>query len=116
MAVRTPNKTTPDQGNVVVFQWSGLLIGDSGEARGRPEWADKSVQVSGTFGGATLIIEGTNDGVTYHTLNDPFSNATSFTSAGLKAVVESPMGIRPRVTGGDGTTSITVTLAARRVQ
>lgn len=73
-------------------------------------------QVSGTFGvGGTLVVEGSNDGVTYFTLNDQNNAAVSFTSAGLKTVRDQPLYIRPRVTGGDGTTSLTVIAALQKI-
>lgn len=71
-----------------------------------------SVQILGTFGvGGTVVIEGSNDGTNYVTLNDPAGAALSITAAGLKGIRENPAYIRPRVTAGDGTTSLTVTLA-----
>lgn len=74
-----------------------------------------TVQVTGTFGvGGTVVIEGSNDGTNYVTLNDAGGAALSLTAAGLKAIRELPAYIRPRVTAGDGTTSLTVTLAAMK--
>ena len=66
-------------------------------------------QITGTFGvGGTCVIEGSNDGVTYFTLNDQANAALSITTAALKTVRDTPFWIRPRVTAGDGTTSLTV--------
>lgn len=74
---------------------------------------DRSVQVVGTFGsGGTVVIEGSNDGTNYRTLNDFQGSALSFTSAGLEGIAEVPAYIRPRVTAGDGTTDIDVFLVA----
>lgn len=75
--------------------------------------ADRSVQVYGTFGASgTLLIEGTNDADpatgTWATLNDPQGNALSFTAAKIEQVLEYTRWIRPRVTNGDGTTSLSV--------
>jgi hypothetical protein len=73
------------------------------------------VQVQGTFGASgSVSVEGSNDGVNYHTLRDPQGVSLTFTAAGLKAVLELTRFIRPRVTAGDGTTALTVTLVARR--
>lgn len=99
------------------FEWSGLLNGDDGAVIG-PDWAafsDRSVQVTGTFGaGGTLVWEGSNDGTNFVTLNIPAGTAISFTGAGLKQVLEAVLYARPRVTGGDGTTSLAVTVFGRR--
>jgi hypothetical protein len=76
---------------------------------------DRSIQVTGTFGaGGNLKIEGSNDGTNYYTLNDPSSTALDFTAAKIEQVLELTKYIRPRVTAGDGTTSLTVTMCMRR--
>jgi len=96
--------------------WTALANGDTGAPFEIPGAADRSVQIGGTFGaGGTCVIEGSNDGVTYFTLNNIQGTALSATSAALKGVAEITRYIRPRVSAGDGTTSITVTLLARRV-
>lgn len=72
-------------------------------------------QISGTFGvGGTVVVEGSNDGVTYFTLNDQANAAVSATAAALKTIRDAPLFIRPRVTAGDGTTSITVVAAFQK--
>lgn len=91
-----------------------LAEGDDGVPAAYPEYSDRSVQVAGTFGGATVVIEGSNDGVNWSTLRDPQGSSLSLTSAGLKGVVEMSAAIRPRVTGGDGTTALTVSMFFRR--
>jgi hypothetical protein len=101
--------------NAHFVSWTPLLNGDSGVPFPMPGWADRSVQVAGTFGaGGTCLIEGTNDGTNYVTLADPQGVALSITAAGLKEISQIVKLIRPRVSAGDGTTSITVTLLARK--
>lgn len=80
-----------------------------------PDYADKSVQVEGTFGAATVVLEGSNDGTNWHTLRDPTGAALSFTTAGLKAVMETTLHVRPKSTGGTAS-SVTVTLLGRMGQ
>jgi hypothetical protein len=92
--------------------WTPLANTDDGAGYG-VFGADKSVQVTGTFGaGGTLVIEGTNDAnpasATWFTLTDPQGNAMSFTAARLEQISEYTRWIRPRVTAGDGTTALTV--------
>ena len=71
----------------------------------------RCVQVTGTFGaGGSVRIQGSNDGSTYAALHDAQGNALDITAAGIKEVLEVPRYIRPLVTAGDGTTSLTVTL------
>jgi hypothetical protein len=66
------------------------------------EWADKSVQVIGTFGGGTIVIEGSNDGINWVTLTDPQGNAISKTTAFVEQIMEVTRYVRPRVTSGTG--------------
>jgi hypothetical protein len=61
-----------------------------------------------------VLIEGSNDGSTFATLSDPQGVAISKTAAALSQISQVTRFIRPRVSAGDGTTSITVTLLARR--
>jgi hypothetical protein len=95
--------------------WASIANSDNGTAVELYGSADRSVQITGTFGaGGTIVIEGSNDGTNYVTLYNLQASALSFTAAGLKGVAEITRYIRPRVTAGDGTTSLTVTLLARR--
>ena len=62
-----------------------------------------TIQVLGTFAGATIAIEGSNDGgTTYAQLNDTRGegNALTFTSADLRQLAEIPQQIRPALTAG----------------
>lgn len=97
--------------------WTGVAFGDTcTPAKGLSEYADRSVQLAGTFGGATLAVRGSNDESNYETLTDPLGVAISRTSAGLKQIVEFTHTVKPELTGGDGTTSITVTVVAKRLR
>src|SRR5574343_1417608 len=78
--------------------------------------ADRSLQITGTFGvGGTVIIEGSNDGTNYATLKDHLGVALSLTAAGIYSVDQITRYLRPRISAGDGTTSLTVTALSRRV-
>ena len=77
------------------------------------------VQVLGTFGiGGTVLIEGSlveSPGASdWATLNDVQGNALSFTAAKIEKVQEEVLWIRPRVSGGDGTTDLDVRLMQTR--
>lgn len=111
--VETRDQTVGNNAHFV--QWTPLLNGDSGAPYGMPGFADRAVQIGGTFGvGGTVLIEGSIDGTNYITLNDPQGVAISKTAAALVEIAQIVKFIRPRVSAGDGTTSITVTLVARR--
>lgn len=79
------------------------------------EFADRAVQVSGTFGaGGSITLQGSNDGTNWYPLTRPAGTAITLTAAGIAAVTELTQWVRPLVTAGDGTTSLTATLVARR--
>lgn len=78
------------------------------------EYADRTVHIKGTFGGTTVVWEGSNDGVTYKTLTDPQGNSISTTAEIIEQVIENTTYSRPRLTGGDGTTDIDVFVICRR--
>jgi hypothetical protein len=104
-----------------VVSWGPMLNGDSGqsliEASNQVDHADRSIQVEGTFGATgVLVFEGSNDGVNFRTLNDPSLTPLSFTTAALRAVLEAARQVRPRITAGDGTTNLTVSLLLRRLR
>ncbi len=116
MATITPVNTQPYETSldVVVTTWAPLAASDDGEPVRLAVYSDRSVQVSGTFGGATVTIGGSNDGETYHALSDAQGSPLTFTSGGLKAIVELPVFLKPRVFGGDGSTNLKVILSGRR--
>lgn len=111
----TVNHTSKDYADGKVYTWAPLTTTNAdGEGAGYPGSGDRAVQVSGTFGaGGTVIVEGTTDGTNWSQLRDPGGTVLSFTAAGLKAILEHVVAVRPRVTAGDGTTSITANLVVR---
>lgn len=103
--------------------WTNLTTSQVGMALGssineqQANFADRSVQLTGTLGaGGTVLIEGSNDGgTTWATLNDAFGNALSLTALGIKQITESVERVRPNISAGDATTSITVNLFMRKI-
>jgi hypothetical protein len=91
-----------------IAKWANVANGDVCASSASAQYADKSVQVFGTFGSSGQVaIEGSNDGVNWAGLTDPQANALVFTGAKIEMVSEATMYIRPVVTG-DGATSLTV--------
>ena|SRR5437899_2316303 len=109
---------------VRVVTWGPMANTDIGTPYAAPHRSDKSVQATGTFGvGGTVTIEGSNnpDSATaaFSTLHDP-SVTTALTlvsgaATSLKQVLENTWFIRPNITGGDGTTSVTVRMLIQTV-
>jgi len=109
----TIQMTQRPSGNTRTFiaTWTPLANGDDGSMVQFSQYTDKSVQVSGTFGaGGALRLEGSNNGVDWAVLTDPQGNDLTITTPKIEMVTEATLYVRPRVTAGDGTTSLTVTL------
>lgn len=96
--------------------WETLTTtNDTGGALDAAGATIKSVQVTGTFGaGGTVVIQGSNDGTNYVTLNDNQDNPLSLTSAGIESIQENTRYVRPFVSAGDGTTDLDVTMVVVR--
>lgn len=86
---------------------------DTGIEVALSDLADKSVQAAGDFGGATVTVEGSNDGTNYATLKDPAGNPATFTAAGIKQIQEFTLYVRVTTAGGTDS-ALTVTLAGRK--
>ena len=95
----------------VLVTWA-LADADTGTAFPVPYAADLTVQVSGTFGSATAVLQGSNDGTNWSTLNAWIGTNTSFTAAGIRKVTENPGYIRAVSTGGTAST-ISVVVAVK---
>lgn len=103
------------QDDAHVVSWTPLANGDSGAPVQMPGAALRSIQITGTFGsGGTIVFEGSNDGTNYVTLTDLQGNAVSKTAAAIEGIQEVTLYVRPRVTAGDGDTSLTATLLMGR--
>jgi zinc transporter ZupT len=111
-----PAPISEGDGSAKLLAWTGGATADGAAlAVELPEWADNCVQIIGTIGGATIVIEGSNDGTNYNTLNAASSGALSFTALtdAMKQIIERPRWIRPKITGG-AATGIGVYLLMRR--
>ena len=106
-----------NDGSVSIFQWTPLTTTNAdGAPVGAVQYADRSVQAVGTFGaGGSITFQGSNNGVDWSALNTAQGSPVALTAATmLKQLVEIPRYIRPVVTAGDGTTSVTAIMVARR--
>jgi hypothetical protein len=61
-----------------------------------------AVQVTGTFGGATVRLKASNDGTNFVTMDDILGDPVEFTAAGLLEFTTAAVYIRAEVSGGTG--------------
>lgn len=71
-----------------------------------------AVQIGGTFGGATVTLQASNDGVTYFTMKDLTGVSISTATAALFEFTTAAMYVRPAVTSGSAN-AVDVTLMLR---
>ena len=71
-----------------------------------------AVQFGGTFGGATIGLQVSNDGTTFFDMKDLGGTVVAATAAGLFEFTTAAMYIRPVVTGG-AANAIDVTVVLR---
>lgn len=111
-----PQRTVIDANfsNYVVYKWE-LAQAATGDQQVASPTGDRSVQVFGTFGGASVRWEGSLDGVNYSALTDPQGNELSMSANKLEAVLELAPFIRPVVSGGDVSTSLTCLLCVKGI-
>lgn len=115
MSTVTPTVTRIDDGGVrgvYLATWASMGNADTGAAVALGGGYDRSVQIEGTFGGATVTLQGSNDGSNWETLTDPQGNGIAKTAAALEAVTELTRYVRAITSGGAGT-SVTVTMLIR---
>lgn len=115
----TINPTITFVGNdAVLFSWTlnntdfdGAPVGPN-----HVDYDDRMVTARGTFGGATLALQGSNELPTpanWNGVDDPQGVDVSFAAAGSKPVAERPVWTRPLLTGG-AASSVVVEMLCRR--
>jgi hypothetical protein len=101
MATITPNTDGPIS-TAKVVNWTGIATGDTINSYAIPEELGVSgcVQITGTFGGATVSMEVSNDGDTWFTLKDDNNAAITVTANGFADFSTAAIYIRPVISGG----------------
>jgi len=98
----------------IVVTWANIGDSDTCTAYDTGGFSGRSVQVSGTFGSATIVLQGSNDGSNYVTLTDPQGNAISKTSAAFEQIEEMTRYLKPGTSGGtNSNTTVTVFLVQK---
>lgn len=102
-------------GSLILFTWALTSSNTDGQLVSSVEWADRTWQAAGTWGGATLTLQGSNDGTNWFTLaNAAGGAAATLTANGGMATVELPRYVRPNLTTAGTGAAVTVTALMRR--
>lgn len=102
-------------GSVALVTWAPTTAQPDGLAFESAEYDHLCLQATGTFGGATLQFEGSNDNANWFPLSNVSGGAAiTFTVAGLKQALESPRFVRPNLTVVGAGATITAVLIAQR--
>lgn len=89
-------------GSLARFTWNLTTADPTGTQVEWPEWSDVTWHITNTtWGGATLALQGSNDGTNWFTLNNAAGGTaltfTTGTNAGATSL-ETPLYIRPALT------------------
>lgn len=99
----------------VIATWTGLDADDAGAGLILGGSYELTVQATGTFGaGGNVALQGSNDGTTWGAMPNPGGTTIGLGDAVPDFCAIRPRYVRPKVTAGDGTTDLTVTLVAQR--
>ena len=95
-----------DINSVRLERWANLNAGDTGQPTPFSQYTDRSVQVTGA---GTVDMQGSNDGLSWFTLNDTKGMPLTFTAPGLRQVLDLSQFLRPSCSAG----TVTVNLCMR---
>ena len=109
----TPGIVSGDP-NVQSMSWALTTANTDGSPFEYVQYTDLCWQAAGTWGGATLTIQGSNDGTNWFSMsNAAAGTAATFTADGGKQTIERPRYVRPNLTTAGTGATVTVTLIAR---
>ncbi len=109
------NIRTKQYGRTNLTTWSPLTSANlDGQPMSIPGASDMTVQVFGTFDSGTITIQGSNQAIptTWATLHDVSGTPLTFTSAGIEAIAENPLHIRPLLSGA-GSDSLSILILSK---
>jgi hypothetical protein len=114
------NNEGAQDGSIILYTWALTTANADGAPIKAPEWSDRTWQATGTFGGATVTLQGSNDNVNWFPLTNANGasggTAVTFTAAGGATPVELPLWVRPNLTVVGTAAVISVTMLGRRPQ
>jgi len=115
MATVNPSISTIEgDGSVMQIVWNLTNVDTEGAPVRWCQYADRSIQLSGVWNGATVVLQGSNDGTAWFTLSDPQANPISASVNTLEQVLEMTQFVRPLLTNGGAATVLAANLVVRR--
>lgn len=87
-------------GSAMLAVWPNATESDTLSPVKMPEYTARTISIQGTFGGATVVINGSIDGTNYSGLTNPAGSAISKTSAAVVGVFEATQYYQPVASGG----------------
>ena len=116
-AYTSTTEVSTGDGSVILYTWPLTTADPIGSSIQVVEWADRTWQFTGTFGGATAQLQGSNDNTNWFNLSNAAGGAAvSLTAAGGAATIELPRYVRPNLTTPGAGAVVSATLCARRAQ
>lgn len=107
---------TPIHSRFMHVEWTTTTADGTGDSVTLPGQADRSVQFTGSFNGASITMQGSNvisPGVNdWFTLTDLVGDPITLTAVGGRAISENTLHVRPVLTGGTAA-SVVVSLLNR---
>jgi hypothetical protein len=106
--------TVEEQIRAAAYRWTGYSTADTStpiKVQNMQGLAG-SVQVTGTFGGATITLQVSNDGTNYVTLKDSAGTDISLAAAGMREFSTAALYLKPTSSGGTSD-DVTVTVVLR---
>jgi thiamine pyrophosphate-dependent acetolactate synthase large subunit-like protein len=102
-------------GSTQMFTWALTTANSDGAPLEWASFSDRTFMAVGTWGGATMTVEGSNDGTNWVPLSDA-AGATDATAAANKAitVVELTRYVRPNLTTPGTGAVVTASIVMRR--
>ena len=113
MATFTAAMEMLERGTLHLWSWRNLKLDDAGSSVEWSRLSDRSVHVYGTWGGASLVMEGSNDDTNMAQLDNLRGVAISVSANAIFGILQIAAYVRPRVVGGDATTNLNVIMLSR---
>lgn len=113
MAVKsaTISDVSPNgDGSAMQVVWAAATSADTFAAVKMPGFSARSVSIQGTFGSATVVVNGSIDGTNFSGLTNMAGTALSKTSAFCGGISDAVLYYQPAASGGGGSQSLVLSM------